>query len=215
MSEPNAALKKKRPDLAVRNRSRHPHPIFPLGEEAEIKHCTVCCQDKPFGEFYLDSKNDSDGRRSNCAECQKAASIASYYRLDREKLNARVRLATTTRMARVNALKDVPCADCGGRFPAYCMDFDHVRGVKVMAVSRMIRQAVAWEKVLAEVAKCEVVCANCHRIRTQERRQQYGNPAGSNEAAGVCRGRRASAEGGGGLMRADKDRSIAERRVIA
>jgi hypothetical protein len=60
-------------------------------------------------------------------------------------------------------LKDKPCADCGRSFHYCQMDFDHVRGVKVGSVSQM----KSCKAILAEVAKCEVVCANCHRERTQ------------------------------------------------
>ncbi len=61
-------------------------------------------------------------------------------------------------------LKSVPCADCGIRYPHYVMDFDHVRGVKAGNVSLM--KAEGQAKLLAEVAKCDVVCSNCHRERT-------------------------------------------------
>jgi hypothetical protein len=47
------------------------------------------------------------------------------------------------------------------------MDFDHVRGVKKAMVSTMTHNA--WRTVLEEIAKCDLVCANCHRDRTQGR----------------------------------------------
>lgn len=59
--------------------------------------------------------------------------------------------------------------DCGGRFPAFIMDFDHVRGIKIADVSRFRCGRLAWSRLQAEVEKCEVVCANCHRVRTQLR----------------------------------------------
>lgn len=61
-------------------------------------------------------------------------------------------------------LKSVPCYDCGGTYPYYVMDFDHVRGIKVRRVSAMTD--CNTDLMLAEVAKCDVVCSNCHRIRT-------------------------------------------------
>ena len=68
-------------------------------------------------------------------------------------------------------LRDKPCADCGQRFPFYVMQFDHRdSSTKLDVVSRMIGRA-GEERILAEVAKCDVVCSNCHRIRTYERRQ--------------------------------------------
>jgi hypothetical protein len=72
------------------------------------------------------------------------------------------------RRAVMREAKSAPCADCGGLFPPECMDFDHVRGDKVDCVARMFMGGGA--AFLAEIAKCEVVCSNCHRIRTKERR---------------------------------------------
>lgn len=63
-------------------------------------------------------------------------------------------------------VKDHPCVDCGQVFHFAAMDFDHVRGEKVAGVSQLASQPVSMEKLLVEVAKCEVRCANCHRVRT-------------------------------------------------
>lgn len=45
------------------------------------------------------------------------------------------------------------------------MDFDHVRGSKVGNVSEMLG-STSLADLLMEIAKCDVVCANCHRLRT-------------------------------------------------
>lgn len=65
-------------------------------------------------------------------------------------------------------IKSHPCADCGGSFHTEAMDFDHVRSPKLDRVANMWRYARIT--VLAEIAKCDLVCANCHRIRTESRR---------------------------------------------
>lgn len=65
-------------------------------------------------------------------------------------------------------LKDVPCLDCKNCFPSVCMHFDHLRD-KEFNISQKIGK-VSMEKLQAEIDKCEVVCANCHAIRTQKRR---------------------------------------------
>ena len=72
----------------------------------------------------------------------------------------------------VRSQKEKPCADCGVQYPYYVMQFDHVTGVKEATISR---RTVSWgaSKLLAEIAKCEVVCANCHAVRTY--RRQAGN----------------------------------------
>jgi lysyl-tRNA synthetase class I len=49
------------------------------------------------------------------------------------------------------------------------MDFDHVRGRKHKNVSELI-DSLSKKKIDEEIAKCEVVCSNCHRIRTHNRR---------------------------------------------
>ena len=71
----------------------------------------------------------------------------------------------------LDQLRSVPCADCGGRFAQCSMDFDHRDPTtKVRAVTRMIFGSI--ERMLAEAAKCDIVCANCHRLRTFERRKK-------------------------------------------
>lgn len=100
----------------------------------------------------------------------------------RERHPDRVHADFATRRARnrgiVDLAKDRPCEDCGLRFPPECMDFDHVRGEKRGDVGRMAMQKGAVITLLAEIAKCEVVCANCHRIRTRVRRQYIGRKHG-------------------------------------
>lgn len=72
---------------------------------------------------------------------------------------------------RINELKSKPCTDCGHAFPPECMDFDHVKGKKIIKISTH-RMYHRWETLLKEIAKCELVCANCHRIRTKKRRKE-------------------------------------------
>lgn len=67
------------------------------------------------------------------------------------------------------SLKSAPCADCGIQYPWYVMQFDHVRGKKLGHVTQMPILNWSLEKFLAEVEKCDVVCANCHAQRTAER----------------------------------------------
>ena len=62
-----------------------------------------------------------------------------------------------------------PCVDCGNPNPIV-LEFDHVRGKKHKAVSVMVIESFSWVTILKEIAKCEVRCANCHRIVTHNRR---------------------------------------------
>ena len=68
---------------------------------------------------------------------------------------------------KINEHKAKPCTDCGECFPPVAMDFDHVHGEKVKEISGM--WSWSFDKVLIELNKCELVCANCHRTRTKHR----------------------------------------------
>lgn len=71
----------------------------------------------------------------------------------------------------LDRLRDRACMDCGDRFPPCAMDFDHRDpGSKASAVTRMIGRA-GTPRILEEAAKCDIVCANCHRLRTHSRRE--------------------------------------------
>ena len=58
------------------------------------------------------------------------------------------------------------CPDCGEEKQWFQMDFDHVRGVKKFSLSQYHRHTQSLKVVQAEVAKCDIVCACCHRLRT-------------------------------------------------
>lgn len=67
----------------------------------------------------------------------------------------------------VRQQKDKPCIDCGKRYPYYVMQFDHLRD-KEYHISKLVN-ANNVKKLEAELAKCELVCANCHAERTYRR----------------------------------------------
>jgi hypothetical protein len=69
--------------------------------------------------------------------------------------------------------KAKPCADCGQSFRYYVMQFDHrVDETKCFNIAdAMGPKRVGKARLLAEIAKCDVVCANCHCERTHRRRK--------------------------------------------
>jgi hypothetical protein len=66
----------------------------------------------------------------------------------------------------VSYLREHPCVDCGETDPLV-LGFDHLRDKK-SSISKGLRDR-EWQSVLDEIAKCDVVCANCHRRRTARR----------------------------------------------
>lgn len=81
----------------------------------------------------------------------------------KEVLAARI----AAKKAIVAQAKANPCTDCKNSYPSYVMDFDHVKGRKKTNISVLV-QSAGWSisTLKKELAKCELVCANCHRIRT-------------------------------------------------
>lgn len=67
-------------------------------------------------------------------------------------------------------LETHPCVDCGEADPIV-LEFDHVRGKKLAAVSTLAR--ISLKGVVAEVAKCDVRCGNCHRRKTARERNWW------------------------------------------
>ncbi|MCA1554624.1 MAG: hypothetical protein LC737_09630, partial [Chloroflexi bacterium] len=61
------------------------------------------------------------------------------------------------------------CVGCGESDPVV-LEFDHVRGEKLLSISEMIERKYGWEMIYTEIQKRDVCCANCHRRRTAERR---------------------------------------------
>ncbi len=112
------------------------------------------------------------GTRQNwCKSCLAEANSTHYQNSKQVYLERAL-----TRNARVNAenkrrlyayLSEHPCVDCGNT-DIRCLEFDHVRGSKSASITRMLN-GVPWHKIEAEILKCEVRCANCHRIKTLER----------------------------------------------
>lgn len=61
------------------------------------------------------------------------------------------------------------CTDCKEKYPFYVLDFDHTRGNKVSNIGQML-DYFSVQDILKEVAKCDIVCSNCHRERTYQRK---------------------------------------------
>ena len=68
-------------------------------------------------------------------------------------------------------LKSKPCVDCNHSFPICCMDFDHRPGEKKSyCVGTMFAHHYSRSLIERELNKCDLVCANCHRIRTRDKK---------------------------------------------
>ncbi len=96
-----------------------------------------------------------------CRNCHRVRTANRAGPLDRSAYS----FAVQRILDEVDRLRSRPCMDCQISYPFPAMDFDHVLGKKVSSISRMKRSA-GMGRVLDEIKKCELVCANCHAIRT-------------------------------------------------
>ncbi len=117
-------------------------------------------------------------RRALCGEdlaLYRAGNAAATRRrrtADPQKIRVQQHRTIDKNRAAVREAKDKPCADCGIHYPYYVMEFDHLdSGAKHFNISAGVTCA-SYDRIIAEIAKCEVVCANCHAERTHRRRQE-------------------------------------------
>ncbi len=136
-----------------------------------MKRCTICKVEKPIVEFNR-KQAAKDGLQPQCKECGKALS-KERYRTNKSQHRTQVKANKKRYIERnkqyVRELREAAlCADCGENPHFAAMDFDHLDD-KIDCVSSMVLTPVSMKKLKAEIDKCEIVCSNCHRIRTYER----------------------------------------------
>jgi hypothetical protein len=106
-----------------------------------------------------------------CANCHRARTYQRAIKLRRLRILSGYPPTLESRLRReqtelIKRLRDRPCADCGQRFPFYAMDFDHQVPIEKSAEVPRLLGRVTTERLLEEIEKCDIVCANCHRMRT-------------------------------------------------
>lgn len=129
--------------------------------------CSHCNKDLLPTMFGWRIKNKK--RRTICLECTKTYS-SKHYALTKDKYKrSRYESKKHQRQKRVDFIrkaKEKPCADCGKSYPYYVMDFDHLSDKKFTLGSGY---NYSVDTIKSEIAKCDVVCSNCHRERTFRR----------------------------------------------
>src|SRR6266566_4177841 len=135
-----------------------------------MRACTKCGELKPLNAFPPVRRGEPE-LQSWCRACF-AETNAQNYRKNHEREKARlVRQVAEKRILiqeeLVAYLANHPCVDCG-EADIVVLEFDHI-GDKLGNISTLANGGRSWKRILAEIAKCEVRCANCHRLKTLER----------------------------------------------
>lgn len=127
-----------------------------------MKRCGACHREKRNGLFA----KKMDGLSSKCKSCIRRYSRDHY---DKDKRAEYTTYRSLRLRAIVRIAKARPCLDCKREYPYYVMDFDHVAQDKKGTISTLVRDGVTEQVLRDEISKCEVVCSNCHRVRTHSR----------------------------------------------
>lgn len=134
--------------------------------------CKSCCRQ---GYREHDATRREKKRAYSKAYYQNhRAYFDGYYEQNKLEINhgivAHNRSVRHKRYAKIRALKEAaPCLDCKRLFPYYVMDFDHRDpSLKLADVPKLVKASAPWTRIEAEIAKCDLVCACCHRLRTYQ-----------------------------------------------
>lgn len=145
-------------------------------DQNKEKHCHWCLKIKTIKDFYRLASN-------KCKECvQKKIKEYANDPANKEKIDkyqkeykgksgpgflARLSKRQIASTFILNIKNKTPCKDCQKIYHPACMEFDHIdRKNKKKDISYMVNSGYKLDEIKIEVAKCELVCANCHRIRT-------------------------------------------------
>lgn len=131
-----------------------------------VRKCGRCKIEKSLDDF---NKHPKRGWQAYCRECNKLRSQL-YYANNIKKHRAEVKkrkkaniVANRERLCKY--LIDHPCVDCGEN-DIVILTFDHIKDEKDQEICKLLAANCSWKRIMSEIEKCEVRCANCHTRRT-------------------------------------------------
>jgi hypothetical protein len=138
-----------------------------------MKTCYTCKLSKPFTDFARKTRN-KDGFQSECKDCRRVYQ-QQWYRVNSETHKNKVakrngRIVQELRQFVHNYKQNHPCAHCGFNHPA-ALQFHHHDDNKDMEVAVMVAHRYSKERIIEEINKCTILCANCHAIHHYNERK--------------------------------------------
>lgn len=145
-----------------------------------MRICTKCFESKDEKDYYVKDKK-SNRLHTQCKQCYKehrktyhAEHYARYHEayLQRAKIR-RIELRGEFRQNMLEYLKDKACVVCG-ESDMRVLEFDHIDpSNKIFSISQAVKYGYRWHKVMDEIQKCRILCANCHKRRTASQYNWY------------------------------------------
>ena len=150
----------------------------------DTKHCNTCDKTLSITQFSFRVKAKGT-RQSKCKSCTLPYNRA-YYSLNSVKCISQTNTRAAVRKGKLRKYiednMDLRCVKCGyDKLPA--LDFDHLDpATKEYNVSQLISSGCSLERLMNEIAKCRILCSNCHRLSTAKLQGWYtdGNYAPKN-----------------------------------
>lgn len=136
-----------------------------------MKTCSLCKTEKPLGDFARKNQKFT----SRCKTCNNEY-FKKWYKsnqktqITRVKENAKSRRDIAKQYVK-NYLETHPCVMCGNS-DILVLEFDHLRD-KTQTISSMIQESKSLDVIKAEINKCQVLCANCHKVKTHKEQNTY------------------------------------------
>lgn len=137
----------------------------------ETRICSKCEETKLITDFALRRRQNAT-RRTECRTCHSLYTKNHYKEktgLYKERNKIRRKEAQTFILS---YLLNKECIECGNT-DIRVLEFDHVRGSKIIEVSTMVGKCYSKEMILAEIDKCDLICRNCHQVRTAIKSNNY------------------------------------------
>lgn len=107
-------------------------------------------------------------------EKQKEAQRKSYFKnIDKNRIKNKTYREKVREYVRTQK-ESGPCMDCGVSYPYYVMEYDHIEDNKIRSVAKITSNG-SMDQVIKEITKCDLICSNCHKVRTWERIQKKFN----------------------------------------
>ena len=142
-----------------------------------MRTCSRCKQELPDDAFRWRTKGRKH-RQSQCRDCAKLTS-KEHYTANKQAYKRRSAAHSARKIEEhsrkvYDLLAASSCFDCGER-DVLTLDFDHKdRQSKLFSIADAVAShQYGWRKIEAEIAKCDVRCANCHRIKTARENNSY------------------------------------------
>lgn len=135
------------------------------------KICIKCDDKKEIEEFPFRNK-EKNIRHSICKECWKEIRKKSYNKNKKTTLDRNKRNKKKSRVWYNEFKSNLKCNRCPENHPA-CLEFHHVDPTKKeFTISILIGTTYSIKKIIKEIEKCEILCANCHRKHHYEEKNK-------------------------------------------